>query len=834
MDNLQFYLNKTPSNPDDVYIDDFHQYWKGRYEKLERVHSYIQWLFPLQEPGINYMAHELTVKEIQAFCNNEEAKQRLLTSYEMMLDFYGITLVNKETGEVKRSDIWLERFENLNRYTHNNLRITRILKCLGELGFRHYQAPLVQFFLEETLVHGNLDRVKQSVLDYFLFAVRDKEQRRKLIEFAFKHYQPRDEFVWCPRKIQKRLLKKVENKLPQETGSSVDPSPQNNREMEHPSSPGSGSLNEESPSKGNTQESGAESNLESEDIPTSLHPTPQQLGTTQNALDRGTKAEMQGSTSPVKDLHNNQEMERSGTTKNTRTAEQEAVREKLKKEGKEEMARGPEGEIPSHPDEAKAGASGSNNPAQHDGGSISPRDTQPYKNSETLTFRSEDADSLTLTAKDAPSHTFTEVIAESQTFKGDMEESPRSKGGAEEGCIPEGELQDSQRHQGGLEGSHRATGGTAESHIREGGEEKSHRTECCIEGSHRTEDETAATQPLTSENAERHRLTGVMSESDRLEGEKEESHTAKSGAAESQPHGSGVEERQRPKEEAKGSHEPAEIHTHKDGKKEVPMPEDEKEKSHYRTEGCLEEGHRPVGGMEKGYRPEGGAANIHRFKDEIEVIHKLEGHSPKRGAEERPEDGTAYSQRPEDGIVVTQRLGAGAEESHKHDVRTEECHGSEGGAVDSQSCKGGTEESHKHKDGAEGTHIVQGGAPERGRSVGSTEESHRSERRAEESDRFEGRAEESHRHEDGPTDNQMGDQSEKLWASQSDQGSGGQIGEALSMQGNNRDASPECMICENSDLTAREDGKEKTGDQDQDQEEPMDTYSDNTESQMEY
>ncbi|KAG7477947.1 hypothetical protein MATL_G00074970 [Megalops atlanticus] len=196
MANLQFYLNKKRSEPDGVYIDEFHQDWNGHYEKLERVHSYIQWLFPLQEPGMNYMAQELTMMEIEAFCNNEKAKQRLLTSYKMMLDFYGITLVNKETGEVKRSANWEKRFENLNRYTHNNLRITRILKCLGELGFPHYQAPLVQFFLEETLVHKNLDRVKQSVLDYFLFAVRDKEQRRKLIEFAFEHYQRNDEFVW--------------------------------------------------------------------------------------------------------------------------------------------------------------------------------------------------------------------------------------------------------------------------------------------------------------------------------------------------------------------------------------------------------------------------------------------------------------------------------------------------------------------------------------------------------------------------------------------------------------------------------------------------------------
>lgn len=98
------------------------------------------------------------------------------------------------------------------RNVHNNLRITRILKCLGELGFEHYQPPLVLFFLEETLAKKNLSSVKRSVLDYFLFAVRDKRKRRELISYAFQHFEPKDKFVWCPRRIQKRFKKKAEAK----------------------------------------------------------------------------------------------------------------------------------------------------------------------------------------------------------------------------------------------------------------------------------------------------------------------------------------------------------------------------------------------------------------------------------------------------------------------------------------------------------------------------------------------------------------------------------------------------------------------------------------------
>ncbi|XP_036447687.1 opioid growth factor receptor [Colossoma macropomum] len=219
MPNLKFYLNEIKSSPDDVSIETFHNEWRTDYKRLERVHSYIQWLFPLREPGVNYMATELTKKEIQAFRENEEAKRRLVDSYELMLGFYGIQLLSRETGEVKRAENWRERFANLERNMHNNLRITRILKSLGELGFEHYQAPLVRFFLEETLVRKNLSSVKRSVLDYFVFAVRDKRERRKLIRYAFQHFEPKDKFVWCPRKIQKRFKKKAEKRQDSAVGN---------------------------------------------------------------------------------------------------------------------------------------------------------------------------------------------------------------------------------------------------------------------------------------------------------------------------------------------------------------------------------------------------------------------------------------------------------------------------------------------------------------------------------------------------------------------------------------------------------------------------------------
>ncbi|XP_026104598.1 opioid growth factor receptor-like [Carassius auratus] len=206
--NLEFYRGNIRSSPDELYISDFHNQWQGQYERLEDVHSYIQWLFPIQEPGVNWRAHVLSKMEIKLFRKDEEVKKKLVKSYKLMLDFYGIRLIDESTGKVDRALNWEERFKNLNRHTHNNLRITRILKCLGTLGLEHYQAPLVKFFLYETLVKGQLQNVKQSALDYFMFAVLDKSDRRELVKFAFDNFKPRKNFVWGNMKILSGLVDK--------------------------------------------------------------------------------------------------------------------------------------------------------------------------------------------------------------------------------------------------------------------------------------------------------------------------------------------------------------------------------------------------------------------------------------------------------------------------------------------------------------------------------------------------------------------------------------------------------------------------------------------------
>ena len=57
--------------------------------------------------------------------NDLEIARRIVRSYEMMLNFYGMELVNPKTGEIKRSKQWKSRYNNLNRNSHNFLRISK-------------------------------------------------------------------------------------------------------------------------------------------------------------------------------------------------------------------------------------------------------------------------------------------------------------------------------------------------------------------------------------------------------------------------------------------------------------------------------------------------------------------------------------------------------------------------------------------------------------------------------------------------------------------------------------------------------------------------------------
>lgn len=74
--------------------------------------------FPIREYGVNYAAQPLQSHEIQAMRRDKDVMARVLQSYRIMLDFYGMQLVSPDTGllaRVERESKYEERYRNLIR-----------------------------------------------------------------------------------------------------------------------------------------------------------------------------------------------------------------------------------------------------------------------------------------------------------------------------------------------------------------------------------------------------------------------------------------------------------------------------------------------------------------------------------------------------------------------------------------------------------------------------------------------------------------------------------------------------------------------------------------------
>jgi hypothetical protein len=80
------------------YIDKIHERWFGNFSHLEIHHGYIQWIFPIREEGVNFSAARLQKHELKAIRQDLTIRARVIRSYEMMLDFYGMVLKDRDTG----------------------------------------------------------------------------------------------------------------------------------------------------------------------------------------------------------------------------------------------------------------------------------------------------------------------------------------------------------------------------------------------------------------------------------------------------------------------------------------------------------------------------------------------------------------------------------------------------------------------------------------------------------------------------------------------------------------------------------------------------------------
>ncbi|KAL8281085.1 hypothetical protein RQP46_006443 [Phenoliferia psychrophenolica] len=183
--NLAFYQDKGPAKPSKSTYSALVEELKGNWHELEFQHGFIQWLFPIQEMGMNYQSQPLGVAERDAIKADPVAMARLLDSYRLMLEFYGQVLVSEKTGQIARTDIlapapgsWRVRYANLLGHSHNFLRITRILKCNSEFGREHFNAPWILFFLvEQAREELDSSSLINSMDGYWRWCIRDDDER---------------------------------------------------------------------------------------------------------------------------------------------------------------------------------------------------------------------------------------------------------------------------------------------------------------------------------------------------------------------------------------------------------------------------------------------------------------------------------------------------------------------------------------------------------------------------------------------------------------------------------------------------------------------------------
>ena len=147
--------------------------------------GYIQWLFPNSfQFRFNPKATPLSPEEVTEFRSNPELAEKYRASYMMILEFFGIKLKSKSTGELMRAKKpnFQERYkETFITSFHNHMRVTRILSSLTMVGFGRYAVELCKFLREEIFSEEGKLRYLRS------FKVYEREWA------AFEKYEEKDD-----------------------------------------------------------------------------------------------------------------------------------------------------------------------------------------------------------------------------------------------------------------------------------------------------------------------------------------------------------------------------------------------------------------------------------------------------------------------------------------------------------------------------------------------------------------------------------------------------------------------------------------------------------------
>jgi hypothetical protein len=170
---IAFYEGRAPDDRA-RFVDDILRFDDGR---LEDVHDFIQWLFPLPErSGANPAAPVLDDAAIEAFRSRPELRAALRRSLDRMLAFYGFAW----SGEwIVKSASFPARSGWLHPGNHNHLRLTRILRSLTVLAEPRAAQALFEalsVIYDEERSSGR-DRISQRSFEFWKNAVEPHSPR---------------------------------------------------------------------------------------------------------------------------------------------------------------------------------------------------------------------------------------------------------------------------------------------------------------------------------------------------------------------------------------------------------------------------------------------------------------------------------------------------------------------------------------------------------------------------------------------------------------------------------------------------------------------------------
>lgn len=133
---------------------------------LEYTHDFIQWLFPIDSPsGVNPNAPVITASAARDLGANAKIAANMRHAFGRMAAFYGFVA---KDGAIERKSNYSFRVANwAARPTHNDLRITRILRSLTLFGL----TSEAELFYDAAIAAVRENRVDTGVQRYWTAAL---------------------------------------------------------------------------------------------------------------------------------------------------------------------------------------------------------------------------------------------------------------------------------------------------------------------------------------------------------------------------------------------------------------------------------------------------------------------------------------------------------------------------------------------------------------------------------------------------------------------------------------------------------------------------------------